>query len=283
MIAKLYVIHALSPIHCGTGQGAGGIDLPIARERSTGIPYVPGSSIKGVVRSLDDESAPLHRIAFGSRPNDELAAGHVQLSDATLTFLPVRSARSTFAWATSPYLLARLARDAKEAGIDLGKLPAAPKGESHALVTSKRLQINNKLVLEDVDPSAEESPELTALARKVSGWLFEEEAQRSLFVERVALVDEDVMALLLHAGLEITTRNRINPETRVVERGALWTEEALPIESVLTGLILASPVGRGQPGADAALEHVKGLMTRGALQLGGKASVGRGFCRVGVV
>ncbi|WP_298819062.1 RAMP superfamily CRISPR-associated protein [Chloroflexus sp.] len=46
----LYFLHALSPLHAGTGQGSGVIDLPIAREKATGIPYLPGSSVKGVLR-----------------------------------------------------------------------------------------------------------------------------------------------------------------------------------------------------------------------------------------
>ena len=41
----LLFLHALSPLHAGTGQGIGAIDLPIAREKATGIPYLPGSSL----------------------------------------------------------------------------------------------------------------------------------------------------------------------------------------------------------------------------------------------
>lgn len=47
---RLYFIHVLSPLHAGTGQGTGVIDLPIAREKATGIPYLPGSSVKGTLR-----------------------------------------------------------------------------------------------------------------------------------------------------------------------------------------------------------------------------------------
>ncbi len=38
MSARLLLLHALSPIHCGTGQSVSGIDLPIAREKATNIP-----------------------------------------------------------------------------------------------------------------------------------------------------------------------------------------------------------------------------------------------------
>ena len=36
MNTHILFLHALSPLHPGTGQGVGSIDLPIARERSTG-------------------------------------------------------------------------------------------------------------------------------------------------------------------------------------------------------------------------------------------------------
>ena len=47
MEAKLLLVETLSPLHAGTGQGIGVIDQPIAREKATGIPFVPGSSLKG--------------------------------------------------------------------------------------------------------------------------------------------------------------------------------------------------------------------------------------------
>ena len=50
MDSYLYHLHALSALHVGAGQGTGVIDLPIARERASQLPYVPGSGIKGVLR-----------------------------------------------------------------------------------------------------------------------------------------------------------------------------------------------------------------------------------------
>ena len=48
--AMLMFVHALTSLHAGTGQGVGVIDLPIARERATDLPLVPGSSLKGCLR-----------------------------------------------------------------------------------------------------------------------------------------------------------------------------------------------------------------------------------------
>jgi CRISPR-associated protein Cmr4 len=66
MNTRLLCLHARSPIHCGTGQAIGGIDLPIAREKPTNVPLVPGSSLKGVLRALaSDAAAGVHRDVFG--------------------------------------------------------------------------------------------------------------------------------------------------------------------------------------------------------------------------
>jgi len=283
MNTRLLLIHALSPIHCGTGQAVGGIDLPIAREKPTNIPLIPGSSIKGVLRAMRKTSDKLHREAFG--PDTDKAsdnAGSVQISDANLVFLPVRSLRGTFAWVTSPYILRRLRRDAGECGIELGQLSAEPE-EKHAAVTGAKLTAAGKVVFEDLDFVAREDGGLKKLGEEVAKRLFDE-ADRAHFVDRVCLVNDDVMALLLQTSTEITMRVRLEPDRKTVADGALWSEEALPIESVLAGICVATPVKQKDDGrvpeAGALLDHVKGLAEGGAVQLGGKATVGRGICRL---
>jgi CRISPR-associated protein Cmr4 len=283
MKPRLVLIHALSPVHCGTGQAVGGIDLPIAREKPTNIPLVPGSSIKGVLRAMSPASPTLHRQIFG--PDTESAsdnAGSVQISDANLVFLPVRSLRGTFAWVTSPYILRRLDRDARECGIDLGKLPPEPE-ETQAIVTGgTRLSEGSRVVFEDLDFAAREEATLETLAGVIAGRLFDE-PDRAHFGARVCLVHDDVMALLLQTSTEITMRVRLEPDRKTVADGALWSEEALPIESVLAGLCVATPVkqkGGAVPDALAMLDYLKGLVEAHAVQLGGKATVGRGLCRM---
>ena len=49
MTMKLLWLETLSSTHVGTGRGLGYIDLPLHREKVTGWPMIPGSSIKGVV------------------------------------------------------------------------------------------------------------------------------------------------------------------------------------------------------------------------------------------
>lgn len=283
--ARLYFVHGLTPIHCGTGQSIGAIDLPIARERPTNIPLIPGSSLKGVLRaSAPDEKDGPHEAVFG--PDTERAsefAGSVQFSDANLVFLPVRSIRGTFAWVTSPYMLRRLVRDAREAGIALESPPEVPKHDV-ALVAelgTVTIKDDQKVVFEDFDFVSTQSPELKRMGLALARQLFEDEGDRSRFVARMVMVHEDVMGILLQTSIEVMARNRINPETGTVAKGALWTEEALPVESLLFGLIVATPSRRSGPSSADLLGHVETL-TSGLLQIGGKATVGRGMCRMGI-
>src|SRR5438270_6115937 len=162
METRLTLIHAMSPLHAGTGQSVGAIDLPIARERPTGIPLIPGSSIKGALRARSQgKDAQMTRDVFGpDTASSSDHSGSVQFSDAHLLLMPVRSVRGTFAWVTSPYLLQRFARVAKEAkeagnaGLDFSGLPASPK-EKECCVLSDTLSIpfqkGKRVVFEDLD------------------------------------------------------------------------------------------------------------------------------------
>lgn len=301
MATHLFFVHAHSPLHCGTGQAVSGIDLPIARERPTGIPLVPGSSLKGVLRArghANADSKDVHLAAFGPDTiNADDYAGAVQLSDANLVFLPMRSVRGTFAWATSPYMLRRLARDVAEANVGW-KVPSLPElKDDGCVVTGDRLVVRagdrSRVVFEDFDfnPSEQGGKEVAALARDIGGVLYGADAKDAIehFAERVCVVPDDVMHVLLRVGMEVTARNRISNDTKTVDKGALWTEEALPVESILVGVMATTPVARRSRGEDltrydheALVDHMRTLC-RGAVQIGGKATVGRGICKVGVL
>ncbi|HEU4636125.1 MAG TPA: type III-B CRISPR module RAMP protein Cmr4, partial [Edaphobacter sp.] len=115
MKTKPYLVHALSPLHAGTGHAADIIDLPTVRMKATGIPFVPGSTIKGVLREAY-RTNPSPRLEaeeaiFGPARNPEAHAGALVVGDARLLALPVRSFKGTFAWVTSPLLLTLAERD----------------------------------------------------------------------------------------------------------------------------------------------------------------------------
>jgi len=136
---RLLYLFTRTPLHVGAGASVGAIDQPVQRERHTGLPIVPGSTLKGVFADewtevvddpqkhedgtpkLDAQRQPIiirksRRKAeghwlFGTESNTDFAAGALQFGEARLLAFPVRSARGSFAWLTCPLLMARAARD----------------------------------------------------------------------------------------------------------------------------------------------------------------------------
>ncbi len=281
--SRLLIVHARSPLHAGTGQATAAVDLPIARDRATGFPLLPGSSIKGALRGRAREGAQLsHDWVRTFGPETEKAsenAGAVAISDARLLLLPVRSVAGTFAWVTSPYLLACFLRDAKLAGIQqLFSLPKVVAPEA-ALVTAKttlQVELNNtkKVVLEEFDLHSIGSAD--AVADALAPLVFADEDWQNMLRQRLCVVHDDTMSFLSQHATDIVTRVSINPDTGTANDGQLWTEENLPAESVLVSFV-EEQRSNGVP-AGKHLNRIKDLLLNRPIQLGGKATVGRGRC-----
>ena len=83
MNTRPFLLHALSPLHAGTGHTPDIIDLPTARMKATGIPFLPGSSIKGVLRdarrATDREKT---EAVFGPSDDPAAHAGALVVGDA---------------------------------------------------------------------------------------------------------------------------------------------------------------------------------------------------------
>jgi CRISPR-associated protein Cmr4 len=89
--------------------------------------------------------------------------------------------------------------------------------------------------------------------------------------------------------MEVSTRVRINRDTRTVAKGALWTEEALPAESVLwSTLYFERTRGDLKESAAAARDRLRGALFEGGqinggglLRVGGDVGTGRGLMGLG--
>jgi len=293
--SRLLLMQCLSPLHAGTGQGVGLVDLPIAREKSTNIPCLPGSSLKGALRAECEDPGQQKKV-FGPEPDHaDDHAGAAQFSDMTLLFLPVRSLRGTFAWVTSAYVLRRLARDLADLGAkDLPCSIPSVAQEGASLVPTEATKLTAKdatLVLEDLDLTRTVSADFAAWIQWIAQRLFPEgtphaKEWREALLGQAALLHDDTFSYLLETGTDVTARIRLDRDTRTVARGALWYEESLPVESILWGLAKAYPVREGRNGeivkADLVFQTLGGLCAR-PLQLGGNATVGRGMARLRLV
>ncbi len=299
MESRIFHLQNLSALHVGTGQGVGVVDLPIARAKATNLPIVAGSAIKGVLRDelelteeekkLDREKRPKYKlgkkdikILFGPSNDDEnMHAGAIAFGDANLLLLPIRSFSGTVAYATCPYILSQYRRDMN---LDL-KVPSSE--ETAGVVENSSLLVanTNKIALEDLDIDANHNDTIKAWAEIITEQLYPEtvknhEDWREQVMQRFVVLPNNLFSFLADTATEIRTRIRINRETRVVEKGALWTEENLPADSVLWGVIGVS-MSRKNGETCSAKDLAKKLPTGEInLQIGGKHTVGRGLCRL---
>ena len=274
MSIKPFLLHALSPLHAGTGEAADVVDLPTARMRATRIPIVPGSSIKGVLRDARRAAdAEKTEAVFGPSDDPSAHAGALVVGDARLLALPVRSFRGTFAWATSPLLLTLASRDFEQ---QARQIPVID--ERGARVAEQSCCVHNeRLYLEDLDLPAVESEEATAWARMLAPLA---SPGADIFSKRFVIVDDDTMAFLSETATQVDARVRLDAKTRTVAPGALWLEESLPPETLLVGILAADRSRR--PGVSMTPQDVLDFALHGEeiLQFGGKATTGRGRCRI---
>lgn len=265
MAVNLLFVHALSSLHPGTGQGVGAIDLPVARERATNLPFVAGSTLKGCLKAVyagGDKDA-----VFGKSDRQ----GKLQVGDARLLLLPVRSLGTTFVWATSPYVLRRFQRDCQLLEMATPPEKIGVPGEDEALTAGglETVSIGGKarLVLEDLDFEVKQSA-AKEWGDWIAGRLFparEDAEWRAEFLKRfVVLRDQDFDYLCEFA-------TEVNAHIKVATDGDpdnnLWYEETLPAETVLVSLL-----------------KMEGAMPEGlipkTLHLGGNATTGQGLVRL---
>ena len=288
MQTKIFYLHALSALHVGTGQGVGVVDLPIARAKATNLPLVPGSALKGVLR---DEAAQQWKLdgqqiksLFGpDNTVEDSHAGALALGDAHLLLLPIRSFAGTVAYATCPFILRRYARD-HNAEIPVVGLV---KSETAAVTNNSMLYVDKaetKLALEDLDLSANTVESVDQWADYIAAQLYPDgvsqaEDWRKQMTQRFVILPDDIFSFLADTATEVRMRIRLDRQTRMVQNGALWSEENLPAEAVLWGVM---GIGAARDKSGASEEEMAKLVRNQelALQIGGKHTVGRGLCRL---
>lgn len=268
--SRTLFLHALSPLHVGTGRGEGVIDLPIARDVVTQHPLIPGSGVKGPLRAAAQGYEQQFAV-FG--PDTNNAAEHasaVRFSDARLLALPVASEFGTFAWVSSPFVLLRWARDN---GVELpGTLEVAK--DHLRCQDDSALRSGTRAYLGEASFTAESDKGLGAFLAKI---VFQDDPTwAALFAERFALVHDDVFDHFARTGTDVRAHIRINPETGTVQAGALWYEESVPAEAIFASTVHFLG-GKATP--DEA-EDLVAQLTEKDIAFGGGKTTGMGLMRL---
>ncbi|GIW43289.1 MAG: type III-B CRISPR module RAMP protein Cmr4 [Candidatus Binatia bacterium] len=303
--SRLLFMLAETPVHAGTGAELGAVDLPIQRERHTRFPTIHGSGVKGVLRDLserkngkDDKS--ITTLLFGSPPPKEaggeaLETGSLAVSDARLLLLPVRSVGHAFAWVTCPYLLSRFLRDAGDCHASRRADIEAAIGQALQAPQDKGLVHNdfplNTAMIEEIELPVEKKDlkKLCHLLQEILPGGAEMKYWRDLLPKNLVIAPDDVFSDLALHGTEVVTRVRLSEETKTVEKGALWTEEYLPADSLLYSVLGLESKRLGRKWRDKKMEGappdgwtwVADLIgSNQVAQFGGKETIGRGFLRL---
>lgn len=288
---KLIYLHCETPLHAGSGSDLGIVDLPIQRERTTGFPKIEASSLKGAVRehffrSENKEREKMISRVFGPAPDAADAnktAGCITFTDASLLAMPIRSAAGVFAYVTCPCLLRRWYRDA---GFDTQSIPSVEK--SHALVTNNTNLIpegTSVVVLEEFTFETKKQ-DLLDPVYKMAKLMFPADSLQDKLLGDLAILNDDDFSYFAENATEVVTRIRISQETGTVDQGALWTEEYLPMESILYSVVLASGefVANKETDKLSAVEvmnYMDSHLTKAPrFQLGGNATLGKGHLKI---
>jgi CRISPR-associated protein Cmr4 len=297
MITSTLYLYTETPLHAGTGSGLSSIDLPIQRERTTQYPMIQGSGIKGKLRAAleGDHSTEMDDIVFGpsvTNGGGSDHAGALIAGDARLLLFPVRSLNGVFAYTTSYDILNRFKRDIeREQSEDQKNHPAKidwkfPEEISDAVyvTTKSEVHYNNTIVLEEFsfDTQAEQWVD------DIADWIALNalpDLGTDYWPNRVrsslAILPNDVFRDFALYATEVITRVRIDRAKKTVERGALWTEEHLPADTLLYVPLYATKARKKDSPIkeEHIMAYVKSLDNT-CLQLGGDETVGRGLVRV---
>ena len=289
-------LYVETPLHAGVGSGLSSIDLPIQRERTTQYPMIQGSGIKGKLRATAEfEKLEDINVIFGpdvTGGGDEYA-GALIAGDARILLFPVRSLSGVFAYTTSYDVLNRFRRDLERGNASHTlewQVPDRVPGKVLVTTTSD-IQANNRVVLEEFNFESQADSRVDTIAEWITTAALPELGANDYWANKVKrslviLPDNDFRDFALYAT-EVITRVRIDRAKKTVEKGALWTEEHLPTDTLLYVPIYATDARKnGKDGSKLSgtqiLEKARtlGAKTGNYLQLGGDETVGRGMVRL---
>jgi CRISPR-associated protein Cmr4 len=309
MKQRLLYLFTRTPLHVGAGSSVGAIDQPIQRERHTGFPVIPASSLKGTfadawndrlldeqndkgetkkVRVKKDGMASDAAWLFGSDSDKYAAAGALHFSEARLLAFPIRSAKGSFAWITCPLILQRAVRDAV---LDESLVPSFPKpangqpdrsDELAFFAANGPLALGEKIVIEDYTFTRTGNNEPSKVGEALKNLLVDDLVWQEI-ASRLVILSDGMMSFFAQNACEVAQHVKISDETGTSEAGALFNQENVPSETLFYSVVHFFP-GRGEKFKDKkpddAVTAFTAKLAGQAFQFGGDASTGLGCCTV---
>lgn len=313
---RILFLIAETPVHAGSGEESGFVDLPIQRERYTEFPKIESSGLKGCIREAFENSNKQIKInsqnnnvnninindknaigiVFGPE-EEEAHAGAMTTTDTRILLFPVKSLKGVFAWITCPFVLERFKKDLEIAGVKINDIVNTDFNNlQNTLPTQTNLLVSGKVVLEEFTFEVKENDKTAKLAQTLSKVIFSNKPEYTFWSEKLKrdliILPNDDFKQFVKSSTEVITRTKINNTTGTVQTGGLWTEEYLPQDTIMYSILMfSSPrvkdnsqkgVFKGND-ADEEAKKVVEFFEKGlpeVIQIGGNQSIGKGFVRV---
>lgn len=227
--SKLLILKTLTPVHVGASEGNSFVDLPIQREATTNIPKIDSSSFKGALNMKTEEIyGKKFQKLFGT--NNKKYGGTLSFTDLKVLFFPIKSSQNIFSYVTCPYILNRfleelilfqtqdqIKEDVKEI---LNKMTILTENDVYSLN-----EANSKIYLDKY------SFNVKSLNCKSS--LFNEFKNLKEIKNNILIISDLNFIDFSMYYTEIMTRNRIDNSTNTTKFGSLFTEEYIPMDTIM--------------------------------------------------
>jgi CRISPR-associated protein Cmr4 len=273
---NLSYLYLLSPLHTGGTTQEGNL-LGIARESHTNFPYIPSSTIRGKLRSLESNSIKKIDL-FGPELNnskenkeyeaetgkkiDQLSQGSIWIGDGSLLWIPIPSLSHGVIWVSCPLLLNRYTRFTK----------ICPKTKFEANLCNFH-QSNSQVYLKDAIFKGSDLKVWPKDPKDQINDLLP--AQKKTGIDRVLVLSDQHCATVIQMGLWRQVKIKLD-EHKTVDGGFRY-EEAIPPESLMY-FVWGITSQTDQNKVDKAKSDFEAIITANStLQIGGQESLGRGF------
>lgn len=289
--ANTMIIRAITPIHAGNGRALGLIDMPIQKEKHTGIPKIEASSLKGSLRelcSIQDNKNLNVDIIFGPKNGNE-SAGLVGFTDAKLLLYPIISINTLFSYVTCPYLINKFLEDIELCNLKIDGQRSDSSYESTSIQENISnvsqisegecvlLKENNKggesVILAEYEFRIDKHDEYDEIKKLITDYNINLKSEMDV----VMISDTDFIEML-NLNRDIITRNKIEHETGTVADSGPFTEEYLPTESILYFLTLKNGIKEDEDNKNMYQNYLNSFPT--IVQIAGNATIGKGIVEV---
>ena len=274
-----------TPLHVGAGSSVGVVDLPIIRERHTGYPVIPGSSLKGTLADLWREEqekneknvlvrkkdSAVEKLFGNDRDPKNAAAGKLLIGESRIVAFPVRSAKGGFAWVTCPLALGRFFRDCRK---EL-KLTVIKEDECLApkdLALKETYVVLEEYSLKIIDNTLGFPKDVVECLKNLSS----DELWKNELEKHLVIISDEMFKYFVENTCEVAQHVKINDETGTGDGRAFFNQENVPAETMFYAVFHEMVDGV----LDLLNDKLKDVNY--LIQIGADATTGLGWCTINV-